>query len=60
MPMHEQRVGSCRPVALSILNLGARREWVVNATLRPLYAGKRNPIIPTVQYVRLGGPRGRL
>jgi hypothetical protein len=29
-----------RSMVLPVLNLGARWEWVVNATLRPLYRGE--------------------
>ena len=32
-----------RSIALLFLNLGARREWVVNAKLRLIYPGKRDP-----------------
>jgi hypothetical protein len=41
--------------ALSFLDLGTRRGWVISTTPRPLYPGKtRYPL-----YRRLGGPQGR-
>jgi hypothetical protein len=33
-----------RDIALLFFNLGARSEWVVNATLRPLYSRERDPV----------------
>jgi hypothetical protein len=33
-----------RGIALRFLNLGARWEWVVNATPRPLYPRERYPV----------------
>jgi hypothetical protein len=51
MPLQAQRGG--RSIALLVLDLGARREWVVKATPRPLYPGKETP---NPFYKRLGGP----
>jgi len=31
-------------IALPILDLGARREWVISATPRPLYPREREPV----------------
>jgi hypothetical protein len=45
MPQQAQRV--CRDIALLFRDLGARREWVVSLTPRPLYPGK-DPV-PIVQ-----------
>ena len=47
------RVEVSRCIALLILNLSARREWVVNDTPQPLYPWERAPV-PT----RVGMPQG--
>jgi len=42
---HEGPEGEwCRNIALLSFNLSARREWVVNATPRPLYPRERDPV----------------
>jgi hypothetical protein len=38
---HQEPRGGSRGIALLILDLGARREWVVSTTPRPLYPRER-------------------
>ena len=45
MPLEAQRSTG---VAVPTLNVGARWEWVVNATPQPLYPWERNPV-PIIQ-----------
>jgi hypothetical protein len=44
---HEGPRGGSEGIALLILNLSARRGWMVSTTPRPLYPG--NDLVPTVQ-----------
>jgi hypothetical protein len=45
VPLHAQQVLSiCRGIRLRILNLDARKVWVVNATPRPFYPWERDPV----------------
>jgi hypothetical protein len=45
-----------RDIALLILNLGARWQWVVNSMLRPLYPQEGTPVPNLQQAGRAPGP----
>jgi hypothetical protein len=53
---HQGSRGGVEVIALLILDLSARRGWVVSTTPRPLYPRER-PRYPLCR--RLGGPQGR-
>jgi hypothetical protein len=45
-----------RGIALSFLDLGARRRWVVSTTLRPLYTTGKDPVFIVREAVWAPGP----